>query len=231
MDIANPLHGIVEKDDIAPGGVAAKGETGGGVLDLRGQTQDDSIVAVTIWVRLEATGIVLELVVGLNAVRLIPADDVGRVFLGQALDFLSSRVGVGVEDAYYVGDILIGEARVLLPFSPWIENILGRCRRSSSSWSARMPNEAKWVVGRRTLGGLFPVHWKRAYKQERRDQIEVPFFFCLLPPTSDGDRVARYSRCTATYRWWSAWERTYTHNNTKAMAGNDHGVMPRAEQV
>lgn len=47
-------------------------------------------------VRLETTGIVFQGIVGFDGVGLVLANDVGRVFVDETLEFLAGRVGVRV---------------------------------------------------------------------------------------------------------------------------------------
>lgn len=132
VDIADALQGVVGEDDIAPGGVATKGEAGSIVLDLGGKAQDDGVVAMAAGVGVEVFGIVLEVVVGLDDVGVILSYDEGRALEGEALNLLARRLGGGVEDAEDVGDVIVGEARVLLVFATRVEDSLGRYRGGSS---------------------------------------------------------------------------------------------------
>ena len=83
------------------------------------------MVAVDSQIGLEAAGMVLVLVVRLDHVGLVLADDVRAVFAGQTLDLSPRGVGMRVEDADDLGDVFVGEARVLLAYSAWVEDILG----------------------------------------------------------------------------------------------------------
>lgn len=51
----------------------------------------------------------------------------------------ASAFGVRHEKAYYVGDVLVGEARVMLAESTRVEDILGSCRDNQVA-SALMPH-------------------------------------------------------------------------------------------
>lgn len=126
VDVADALQGVVVEDNVAPRCVATKAIARGGVLDLGGQSQDQRIAAVGGEIGFEAARMVLELVVGLNSVDLILTNNVGRVLLGKSLYLLSGGVGMRVEDADDVGDVFVGEARVLLPYAARVEDILGR---------------------------------------------------------------------------------------------------------
>lgn len=107
VNVGDAAEGVIDKDDVAAAGVAAKGEAGGGVLDLVGEAEDDGVVAVAVGVGLEAAGVVLEVVVGLDVVGLVSAENVGALLLGEVLDLLARRVGVRVEDADDVGDVFV----------------------------------------------------------------------------------------------------------------------------
>ena len=55
----------------------------------------------------KATGLILEVVVRFDTVRFVLTDDVRRVLLDQTLKLEAGRVGMGVEYAYYVGDVFV----------------------------------------------------------------------------------------------------------------------------
>lgn len=55
----------------------------------------------------EATCLVLKVIVRFDAVRLVLTDDVRRVLVDQTLQLEAGRVGMGVENAYYVGDVFV----------------------------------------------------------------------------------------------------------------------------
>lgn len=126
MNITNATQGVIDKDHITPSAVSAKGKSRRRVLDLGRKPQDDSIVAMASRMRLEAARVVLQFIVRFNIICLVFANNILRVLLGQPLDLLSCRIGVRIQNAYDVGYVFIREARVLLPYSSRIEDILGR---------------------------------------------------------------------------------------------------------
>lgn len=129
VDIADSLVRIMAEQDIAAGRIPPERETGLGILQLRRQAQDDGIVAVLGGARVEAARLVLEVVVRLDDVGLVAADDVGAVLAGESLDLVASRVRVRVQDADDVGELVVGEARVLLASAAAVEGGLGGCGR------------------------------------------------------------------------------------------------------
>jgi hypothetical protein len=46
-------------------------------------------------------------------------------YTGEPVDLSARTLRVGVQEAYYVGDIFVGEARVLLAESSWVKGGLG----------------------------------------------------------------------------------------------------------
>ena len=91
------------------------------------------MVAMANRMRLETARVVLQFIVGLDVVCLVFANNILRVLLSQPLDLLTCRIGVWVQNAYDVRDVFIGEARVLLPYSSRIEDILGRWRDGNNT--------------------------------------------------------------------------------------------------
>lgn len=181
VDIADALEGIVCKDDVASRRVTAKGEAEGMVLDRRGQAQEDGVVAMAGGVGFEAAGMVLEFVVGLYAIGLLLSYDEGRVLESQALDLLAGRVGVGVEDAEDVGDVIVGEARVLPVFTSRVEDGLGRCVEQVSKSALEEGRSCEpWVASSPSIGSD-PL-W------ERRANTAGCCPFWPLGFTSHGDR-------------------------------------------
>lgn len=81
----------------------------------------------------ETAGVILECVVRLDTLSLFLANDVWRILLCEPLDLLSRRFGVRVENADDVGYVFVREARVLLPYSAWIEDVLCCWRGKSPS--------------------------------------------------------------------------------------------------
>lgn len=77
---------------------------------------------------------ILESMVRLDTLDLILADNIGRVLVGEALDLCPRRLGVWVENAYDVGDVVVREARVLFAYTARVKDILGRWREKSR-WS------------------------------------------------------------------------------------------------
>ena len=64
-------------------------------------------------VGLETAGMVLKVVVGLDTVSLVSANDMWTVQLGEGLDLLSSGIGMRVENADDIRDVFVRESRVL----------------------------------------------------------------------------------------------------------------------
>lgn len=81
MNVAHTTKGIVEEGDVATGRVAAKGESGSGILQLGGESKYEGIVSRVRGVRSKASGVVFETIVGLDTFDLVLSDNVRRVLL------------------------------------------------------------------------------------------------------------------------------------------------------
>jgi hypothetical protein len=137
VNVAHALKGVVDKNKVASRGVSSKGKPGGRVLDLSRKSQHNGVITAAGQVGLESAGMILDLVIRLDRVGLVHANNVRTVGSGQPLELLASRVGVWVEDAYYVGDVFVREARVLFAYPSWIEDILSRlCGLGAVHWEA-----------------------------------------------------------------------------------------------
>lgn len=110
MDVADPAQRVIDEDDVAPSIVPPKDEAVRRVLGLARQPQQDGVVAMVRRVGLEAARVVLEFVVGLDAVGLVLADDEGRPDPGQLLDLVAGALRVRIQHADNVRDVFVGEA-------------------------------------------------------------------------------------------------------------------------
>lgn len=147
--VADALERIVDEDEITSSIVPSESEAGGGILDLGGEPQYDSKVTTRGKVRLESTGVILDSIVRLDGIGLVHANNVRTVLAGEPLDLEASRVGFRVEDAYYIGNVVIRETGVLLAYPARIEDILGRCRGPTVS---TLRNYSLVYLGKRRLG-------------------------------------------------------------------------------
>lgn len=66
--------------------------------------------------------------VAIDAVYSSSTEYVGRILESYATDLSAGMGGMWVEDADDVGDVVIGETRILLSYPSWIEDVLGRYR-------------------------------------------------------------------------------------------------------
>lgn len=58
---------------------------------------------------------VLVVIIGFDNINIFLANDVRRVFPCQTSNLLASGIGMRIEDAENVRDVIVGEARVLFP--------------------------------------------------------------------------------------------------------------------
>lgn len=123
------LARLVQREpDVAPARIAPEREALERVLDRGRQPKYDCIVACY---RLGPDGrargqdveprrIVLERVVDVG----VRADDVGPALLSDSPDIMGRRGRDWVQNADYVGNVVVREARVLLSNPAWVEDIL-----------------------------------------------------------------------------------------------------------
>ena len=133
MDITEPPKRVVVEADVAAGPVATKGEAKLVTLDVGRELENNGVFAHAARPA-EFAGGIFAVQVRVYSVGRVSAGDVGAVLggVGDALDFFGRIVRIGIQEADDVGDVLVGEARVLFPQASRVEGILGGCAGEQS---------------------------------------------------------------------------------------------------
>lgn len=136
VDVTETPQGVVVEADVAPVGVAAKGEALQRVFDLGGQPQDERGAGPRAGGgHAKVAGMVLIGVVDIDVLGLLAADNKRRALAGKTGCFVAGVGRVGEEEADDVGNVLVSEARVLLAYPPGVYDILGGCWRRGQYWT------------------------------------------------------------------------------------------------
>lgn len=117
--IAEPFGLEIVQSDIASHGTAPKGEASGRDFEPSREAKNNCILAVQVRHVAQALSSKVGGVLCVGRVR--------RGLVGQLAQLGASGFGRGQEEAYYVGYVGVGEARILLAYSARVEEFLGSC--------------------------------------------------------------------------------------------------------
>lgn len=171
MDITEAPKRVVVEAYVAASPVATKGEAKLGTLDVGGELENNGMLAHAPSPA-EFAGGIFAVQIRVYSVGRVSAGYVGAVLrrVGDALDFFGRIVRVGIQKADDVGDVLVGEARVLFSQASRVEGILGGCTGEQSDKTALYRKARRGTDGGQTLLSsllrilIWVLHWSRRRK-------------------------------------------------------------------